>query len=85
MASDDQNPEWTQADFDQARGPETLPPHILDAFPQTARRVRGPQKTPTKTLVSLRLDQAVLDHFKAGGPGWQSRINDVLARETRRR
>jgi uncharacterized protein (DUF4415 family) len=29
--------------------------------------------------VSLRLDQAVVDGFKAGGPGWQTRMNAVLA------
>ena len=31
-----------------------------------------------KEAVSLRLDRAVLDHFQAGGPGWQDRINDAL-------
>jgi uncharacterized protein (DUF4415 family) len=28
--------------------------------------------------VSLRLDSEVLDKFKATGPGWQARINEVL-------
>ena len=28
--------------------------------------------------VSLRIDRDVLDHFQAGGPGWQDRINDAL-------
>jgi len=28
--------------------------------------------------VTLRIDQAVLDHFREGGPGWQDRINDAL-------
>ncbi len=28
--------------------------------------------------LTLRLDQDLLDHFKAGGPGWQTRINDAL-------
>ena len=37
-------------------------------------RPRGSAKRP----VSLRLDQAVIDHFRAGGPGWQSRINAAL-------
>ena len=32
----------------------------------------------TKRLVSLRLDQAVLDHFRATGPGWQTRLNEML-------
>jgi uncharacterized protein (DUF4415 family) len=31
-----------------------------------------------KEMVSLRIDRAVLDHFQAGGPGWQDRINDAL-------
>ena len=33
---------------------------------------------PTKKLVSLRIDPDVLDKFKAGGVGWQSRMNDAL-------
>ena len=31
-----------------------------------------------KELVSLRIDQDVLEHFQEGGPGWQDRINDAL-------
>ena len=41
------------------------------------RRGRPPLDTPKK-LVSLRLDQDVIDGFRAGGPGWQSRINAAL-------
>ena len=33
-----------------------------------------------KELVSLRLDQEVLEAFQADGPGWQDRINDALRR-----
>jgi uncharacterized protein (DUF4415 family) len=75
---DPENPEWTKADFARAKAAETLPAHVLAAFPKTAARVRGPQKAQTKRPVSIRLDQAVVDHFKAQGPGWQSRINDAL-------
>jgi uncharacterized protein (DUF4415 family) len=42
---------------------------------------RGRGRTPAnapKKLVSLRLDQDVIDRFRAGGPGWQSRINAAL-------
>jgi uncharacterized protein (DUF4415 family) len=39
---------------------------------------RGPQKAPTKKLVSLRLSPEVLEHFKAKGPGWQTRIDETL-------
>ena len=73
---DDENPEWTEADFARARGPESLPREVLAAFPRT--RARGPQKAPTKRAVSLRLSGEVVDHFKAAGPGWQRRIDDAL-------
>ena len=43
-----------------------------------ARRGRGPQKRPTKRLVSLRLDPDIIEHFRARGPGWQARINNTL-------
>jgi len=31
-----------------------------------------------RELVSLRIDQDVLEYFREGGPGWQDRINDAL-------
>jgi uncharacterized protein (DUF4415 family) len=39
---------------------------------------RGPQKSPTKVLVSLRLSREVLTYFKSTGPGWQTRIDETL-------
>ena len=42
------------------------------------RGMRGPQRAPVKTATSIRLDADVVEHFKAGGPGWQSRINEAL-------
>lgn len=39
---------------------------------------RGRPPGSTKRQISLRLDQAVIDHFRAGGPGWQSRLNEAL-------
>ena len=39
---------------------------------------RGRPKGSAKRLVSLRLDEAVLEKFRAEGPGWQSRINEAL-------
>ena len=42
------------------------------------RGMRGPQRAPTKKPTSIRLDADVVAHFKAGGPGWQSRINAAL-------
>ncbi len=42
------------------------------------RGQRGPQRTPTKKLVSLRIDPDVLEHYRGTGPGWQARINEAL-------
>lgn len=39
---------------------------------------RGLQPLPAKALIPLRLDQDVLEWFKAQGPGYQTRINTVL-------
>lgn len=45
------------------------------------KRARGrPRLERPKEHVTLRLDAAVIDAFKADGPGWQRRINDALAR-----
>ena len=76
--TDPDNPEWTEADFARAVGPEQLSAVELAAFPRT--KVRGPQRAPTKRLTSLRLDADVIEGFKASGPGWQSRINETLRR-----
>ena len=38
-----------------------------------------PKGETPKVAVSLRLDQAVVDGFKEEGPGWQTRMNAVLA------
>jgi uncharacterized protein (DUF4415 family) len=37
-----------------------------------------PKSSSPKEHVNLRLDPDVLAHFRAGGPGWQSRINAML-------
>lgn len=43
-------------------------------------RTRGrPLVASPKRQVTLRLDEDVLRHFKSGGRGWQTRINDTLA------
>ena len=42
------------------------------------KRTRGPNKQPTKAQVAIRLDPEVLSAFRAGGPGWQTRLNAAL-------
>jgi len=72
--ADNENPEWSKEDFARARAASELIPEVVAAY----RRGRGPQKRPTKKLISLRLDRDVLEHFRARGPGWQVRINSTL-------
>ncbi|PWR22520.1 BrnA antitoxin family protein [Zavarzinia aquatilis] len=55
---------------------------FAEVFPDLAeslRRNRGrPKSDSPKVSTTIRLSQAVLDHFKAGGPGWQTRIDEAL-------
>jgi uncharacterized protein (DUF4415 family) len=37
-----------------------------------------PKSANPKEHVNMRLDPDVVAHFRAGGPGWQSRINAAL-------
>jgi uncharacterized protein (DUF4415 family) len=71
---------------DQPRRPRTLNDARTEAeaaFKRTTTKVAEapPKKTAlpgVKELVSLRIDQDVLEYFQEGGPGWQDRINDAL-------
>lgn len=77
--NDPENPEWTEADFARARpASEVLPADVMAAFGRA--KGRGPQKARTKVAVNIRLSAEVLDHFKSGGPGWQTRIDEALKR-----
>jgi uncharacterized protein (DUF4415 family) len=73
IAADPDNPEWTAQDFKHAK-------LFRQAFPTLAKKLgrRGPQKNPTKIAVSLRLTREVVERFKAGGRGWQTRIDEAL-------
>jgi uncharacterized protein (DUF4415 family) len=57
-------------------------PELLDRI-RRYRGQRGPQKDPTKVLVSLRLDRDLVDHLRATGPGWQTRVNDLVRKHSR--
>lgn len=83
---DEENPEWTEADFARARpAREVLPPAIYEELTKKRRGERGRQKAPTKVAITLRVDRDVLDSFKAAGPGWQTRMNEALGRAAKRR
>src|SRR5215831_17245869 len=48
------------------------------------RRGRPPSDNP-KHALKLRIDADVVEHFRATGPGWQTRINDALRRAAKLR
>jgi uncharacterized protein (DUF4415 family) len=79
---DPDNPEWTAADFAGAR------PVSERHGAEFARSLVRPKDRPAtipgerKQAVSIRIDREVLDRFRAGGPGWQTRMNDALAAST---
>jgi uncharacterized protein (DUF4415 family) len=68
--------ELTAEDFKRFRPTAEVLPELVEAWRKRGRR--GPQKAPTKTQVTLRLDKDVVERFRATGTGWQSRINEAL-------
>ncbi|WP_421847876.1 BrnA antitoxin family protein [Novosphingobium sp.] len=76
---DDENPEWTKADFARALRGDAIPAHIREAFgPGKRGRPVGTHKPGSKKSVTLRLDPDVLERWRATGPGWQARMNSAL-------
>lgn len=49
-------------------------PELGDEFFANAKVVNPPQKVH----VSIRIDEDVVNFFKQGGRGWQTRMNEVL-------
>lgn len=73
----DDAPEWTDEMFDRAQisvGGVV----VREATGTLTRRGRPPLGDVPKQQVTLRLPRHVLEHFKAGGAGWQSRLSLAL-------
>ena len=76
------SPPLTAAQLRELRPAAEVLPGLVGAF----RRSRGrPKLANPKDLVSLRIDADVLAAFKSDGPGWQTRMNDVLAKWAKRK
>jgi uncharacterized protein (DUF4415 family) len=69
------NPELTAEDFKLAKP-------FREVFPELAAEIERSRGRPVsdnpKKQVTLRLDADVLARYKAGGKGWQSRVNADL-------
>jgi uncharacterized protein (DUF4415 family) len=87
-----QDKAYTQDDMDDVADNPPLNDHEMaqarpfrEAFPDTTKTLekaiaaRGrPRLDKPKQPVNIRLDADILEHYKAEGQGWQSRINDIL-------
>ncbi len=71
--------ELTAADMRKFRpASEVLSSELYAILTKRGPGERGPQVAPVKQQVTLRLDQDVLETFRASGAGWQGRINAAL-------
>lgn len=61
-----------------ADDPDAAPDLVEAERAGLIRRIGRPKSAAPKEPINLRLDPDVLSHFKAAGPGWQSRINEAL-------
>lgn len=57
----------------QATWPEQATMHT-----ETGTTPRAPSSLPLKQIVTIRLDVDMLTWFKSAGPGYQTRINQIL-------
>lgn len=70
-------PEWSEEVWDRAE--ITVGGKVVRHATGTLTRAgRPPAGDAAKRQVTLRLDPDVIDRFREGGPGWQSRINAAL-------
>ncbi len=74
----------SESDDSTARGSELdeAPDLSRDGWPEKfaeapVRRGRPPLARP-KVSTTIRLSQDVIDHFRSGGRGWQTRIDEAL-------
>ena len=75
------NPEWTAEMIANARPAREVLPKIFGARMADAMlKPRGrPKSSDSKIAISLRLPPDTLARWKATGPGWQTRMAEVLS------
>ena len=76
MNKPDTHPDWVD--------PEDAPELTDEWFERADLKIngkvvrRGRPRGSNKQQVAIRLDKDIIEHFKAKGAGWQSRINAAL-------
>jgi uncharacterized protein (DUF4415 family) len=64
----------------RARRREQLPAEIQAVLP----RRRGPQRSPVKVPVTMRLSRDVVEALRSMGTGWQTHADEMLRRAVKR-
>lgn len=76
------NPEWTKATFARAKPAREALPKLVGAT--AARKMLKPRGRPksdnARQAISLRVPPETLARWKATGPGWQTRMVEVLTK-----
>lgn len=78
IASDPENPEWTEEEMANAKPFREVFPDLAASIDRELAKRGRPPLEKTKQSVTIRLDPDLVDHYKATGKGWQSRMNDDL-------
>ena len=76
----DPMPELTDEEIKQLRPATELFAELGIPVPRGRPKAEQPKQS-----VTIRLDSEAVDYFKSTGPGWQTRINDLLVKEARKK
>lgn len=74
---DDDSPELTAEDMKRFRPIQEVDPGMLEAVANYRKRGRPPLESP-KLRVGFRLAADVVAGIRAGGPGYNARVEQVL-------
>ncbi len=78
IASDPDAPEATDEEMAQAKPFREAFPGLAKSIDREIARRGRPKADAPKMPVTIRLDPDLVEHYKAMGKGWQSRINSDL-------
>lgn len=78
ITSDPDNPELTDEQIRNLKPLQEVLPDLAASIDREIAKRGRPKADVTKTPVTIRLDQDIVDRYKATGKGWQSRMNDDL-------
>ena len=79
---------YSKEDWDEVDSPPATDEQLAqakpfdEAFPALAESIKRRRGRPAtgnpRQQISIRLSPEVIEHFKADGPGWQTRIDEAL-------